>query len=109
MTWVALAFFALSVVFAIMGHLGVLMFPDVYTRLQASSTATTTSVFSVFLGCMFLTGWTEMTGKIAVIALFFFISSPVAAHIIARFAWRNEMIPWRRSHLHRGEVGRDDD
>jgi multicomponent Na+:H+ antiporter subunit G len=109
MIWAAAAFFGLGIVFAVMGHLGVLVFPDVYTRLQASSTATTTSVFSVLVGCMFLTGWNEMTGKLAVIALFFFVSSPVAAHIIARFAWRSEMIPWRRSHLRRKEFHRSDD
>lgn len=109
MIWAAGVFFAFGIIFAVMGHLGVLIFPDVYTRLQASSTATTTSVFSVIVGCMFLAGWDQMTGKLAVIALFFFVSSPVAAHIIARFAWRNEMIPWRRSHLRRGGLHRDDD
>jgi len=57
----------------------------------------------------FLTGWNEMTGKLAVIALFFFVSSPVAAHIIARFAWRNEMIPWRRSYLKRRTFRGDDE
>jgi multisubunit Na+/H+ antiporter MnhG subunit len=52
-----------------------------------------------------------MTGQLAVIAIFFFVSSPVAAHIIARYAWRNEVIPWRRSHLRRRErmEGRDTD
>jgi multicomponent Na+:H+ antiporter subunit G len=58
---------------------------------------------------MFVTGWDEMTGKLAVIALFFFISSPVAAHIIARFAWRNEMVPWRRSYLRRDKARGDDE
>lgn len=109
MNWAAAVFFGFGVIFAIISHLGVLIFPDVYTRLQASSTATTTSVFSVIVGCMFLTGWNEMTGKLAVIALFFFVSSPVAAHIIARFAWRNEMIPWRRSYLKRRTFRGDDE
>jgi multicomponent Na+:H+ antiporter subunit G len=96
--WPALFFFGLGVVFGIMGNLGVLVLPDVYTRLQASSTCATTSVFSVLVACMILSGWTEMTGKILVIALFFFVSNPVSSHIIARFAWRSEIIPWRRSH-----------
>ena len=109
MMWVAAVFFGFGVIFAVISHLGVLIFPDVYTRLQASSTATTTSVFSVIVGCMFVTGWDEMTGKLAVIALFFFVSSPVAAHIIARFAWRNEMVPWRRSYLRRDNARGDDE
>ena len=109
MIWAAGVFFGLGIIFAVMGHLGVLIFPDVYTRLQASSTATTTSVVSVLIGLMFVTGWDQMTGKLVVIALFFFVSSPIAAHIIARFAWRNEIIPWRRSHLGRKEFPAGDD
>ncbi|MFW5684074.1 MAG: cation:proton antiporter, partial [Spirochaetota bacterium] len=56
MTWVAFVFLILGGVFSVMGNLGVLIFPDVYTRLQASSTCSTTSVFSVFVACMVLSG-----------------------------------------------------
>ena len=98
MNWVALAFLALGVIFGVMGNLGVLIFPDVYTRLQASSTCSTTSVFSVFVTCMIVSGFGPMTGKIAVIALFFVVTSPIASHIIARFAWERGVNPWRRSY-----------
>ena len=70
MNWTAVVFLALGAVFGVMGNLGVLIFPDVYTRLQASSTASTSSVFSVLVACMFAAGWSPMSGKIAVIALF---------------------------------------
>ncbi|TVQ18901.1 MAG: monovalent cation/H(+) antiporter subunit G [Spirochaetaceae bacterium] len=98
MNWVAIVFFALGVVFAVMGNLGVLIFPDVYTRLQASSTCATTSVFSVFIACMIVSGWTAMTGKIIVITLFFFLTNPISSHIIARYAWVSGIVPWRRSY-----------
>lgn len=97
----ALVFLGLGVVFGIMGNVGVLVFPDVYTRLQASSTASTTSVFSVFVATMVVSGLTPMTGKILVITLFFLVTSPIAAHIIARYAWQDEVIPWRRSYADR--------
>jgi multicomponent Na+:H+ antiporter subunit G len=93
---VAGVFFALGVVFNIMGNVGVILFPDPYTRLQASSTCSTTSILSIFIGCMFLTGWGPMFGRLLVITLFFFITSPISAHIIARFAWKSGVIPWRR-------------
>lgn len=105
MTWVALGFFALGAIFAIMGNLGVLVFPDVYTRLQASSTCATTSVFSVFVACMVIAGFSPMTGKIAVITLFFFLTNPIASHIIARYAWESEIVPWRRSYAERRDLG----
>ncbi|HDQ44937.1 MAG TPA: cation:proton antiporter [bacterium] len=97
MEWIVYGFLFLGVVFNLIGNLGVLIFPDVYTRLQASSTCTTTSVISVFIAAMTAAGLSAVTGKIFVIALFFFVSSPVAAHIIARYAWNKEIIPWRRT------------
>ncbi|MFW5742699.1 MAG: monovalent cation/H(+) antiporter subunit G [Spirochaetota bacterium] len=101
MTWVALVFLVLGAVFALMGNLGVLIFPDVYTRLQASSTCSTTSVFSVFVACMIASGFSPLTGKIVVITLFFFLTNPISSHIIARFAWESEIVPWRRSYEER--------
>ena len=104
----AAVFFGLGVIFNIMGNVGVLIFPDVYTRLQASSTCSTTSVLSFFIGCMFLVGWGPMFGRLLAITLFFFITSPISAHIIARFAWQNGVIAWRRSHFWRHGQERTD-
>jgi len=98
MTIAAGIFFFLGVLFNIMGNIGVLVFPDVYTRLQASSTCSTTSVLSFLIGLILLSGWGPITGRLLVITLFFFITNPVSAHIIARFAWLNNMVPWRKSH-----------
>ncbi|MDA3950139.1 MAG: monovalent cation/H(+) antiporter subunit G [Spirochaeta sp.] len=107
--WIALGFLALGVVFGVMGNLGVLVFPDVYTRLQASSTASTTSVLSVFVAMMVISGFTQMTGKIAVITVFFLVTSPIAAHIIGRFAWEAGVNPWRRSYQERQRLREEDD
>jgi multicomponent Na+:H+ antiporter subunit G len=109
MNWGAIIFLGLGVVFGVIGNLGVLILPDVYTRLQASSTASTTSVFSALVAGIFVVGWDPMAGKIAVIALFFFVSSPIAAHIIARYAWQREIVPWRRSYAERRFLQEVDD
>lgn len=105
----AVVFLILGVVFGVIGNLGVLVLPDVYTRLQASSTAGTTSVFSALIASMLVTGWSPMTGKIAVIALFFFVTSPIAAHIVARYAWERGVVPWRRSYAERRQLHEDTD
>ncbi len=94
--WIVWIFLVLGVVFNTMGLAGVLLFPDPYTRLQASSTCSTTAVISVFIAAMVDSGFSPITGKILVITLFFFISSPVSAHIIARFAWLSGISPWRK-------------
>jgi multicomponent Na+:H+ antiporter subunit G len=94
--WVAAAFLALGVFFGLIGNLGVLRFPDVYTRLHASAKCSTTAVVSVFLACVLLEGFSALSGRIAVIALFFLLTGPVTAHIIGRRAWKRGVLPWRR-------------
>jgi multicomponent Na+:H+ antiporter subunit G len=89
-------FLGLAAVFNLMGLLGILLFPDPYTRLQASSTCSTTAVISVFIAVMLEAGFSAITGKVLVITLFFFVSSPVGAHIIARYAWNTGIVPWRK-------------
>lgn len=96
MSWVAYALLALGLFFAVVGNLGVLRFPDVFTRLHASSKCSTTSVLSILAGCMIIAGFDPMTGRILVIALFFLVTGPVAGHIIGRSAWVRGQVPWRR-------------
>lgn len=103
MSWLSAAFLGLGLFFGIMGNAGVLRFPDVYTRLHASAKCSTTSVLSILLACMFHAGWSPMTGRIAVIAVFFLITSPVAAHIIGRSAWLRGLIPRGRNWLRSGK------
>jgi multisubunit Na+/H+ antiporter MnhG subunit len=46
-----------------------------------------------------------------VITLFFFITNPIASHIIARFAWLSEIVPWKKTYADRLRIGeeREDD
>jgi multicomponent Na+:H+ antiporter subunit G len=99
---VAAAFLALGVFFGLVGNLGVLRFPDVYTRLHASAKCSTTTVLSVFIACLILEGYSALAGRILVITLFFLLTGPVAAHIIGRRAWKRGLRPWRRRRLPEG-------
>jgi multicomponent Na+:H+ antiporter subunit G len=92
-------FLLLGILFGIIGNIGILLFPDVYTRLQASSTCGTTSIFSILVAGMIHSGLTAMTGKLLAITLFFLVSSPIAAHIIARYAWREGILPWKKKRI----------
>ncbi len=96
MSIAAVVFFVLGIFFAIAGHIGLLNAPDVYTRLQTSSTCSTTSVISILIASMLLSGISPFTGKVAAISIFFVITSPLATHIIARYAWEQGIVPWRR-------------
>ncbi len=94
--YLAWFFFGLAIFFVIVGSVGLLIMPDLYTRLQAGGLSGSTAVISILLGALF---WVEpgpLTGRLLVLLFFFLISSPTASHIIGRYAWREEQMPWRR-------------
>ena len=97
---VAYSLFAFGLFFGILGNIGMLRFPDVYTRLQASAKCSTTSLFSILIGCMFLTGFSPAMVKIMVIAVFFLVTSPITTHIIGRRAWKRGVVPFKRRGPH---------
>jgi multicomponent Na+:H+ antiporter subunit G len=92
---IALIAFGFGALFGIFGVIGLFRFPDPYSRLQAGALAGTTAVISVFIGALVLAPNLAIAARIIVIIIFFLISSPTGAHLVARFAWNSEIIPWK--------------
>lgn len=87
--------FTLAGIFTLGGIIGLFRFPDAYTRLQAGSLAGTTAVVSVFIGALILAPNWAIAGRIVIIIIFFLLSSPTGAHIVARFAWNSDLPAWK--------------
>ncbi|MFH1542752.1 MAG: monovalent cation/H(+) antiporter subunit G [bacterium] len=87
-------FFAIGLFFMTFGVLGLIRFPDIYTRLHPAGKAGTAGVLSIFIGLICYTGWSLFTLKILLIALFIILTSPVTTHLIARGAIESKIIPW---------------
>jgi multicomponent K+:H+ antiporter subunit G len=88
--WAEIGIAALLVVggvFALVGAIGMLRFPDFYMRLHAPTKATTLGVGGVLLASMAI-GWTR--GQFGVqellITLFLFVTAPVSANLMAKAA-----------------------
>lgn len=89
-------FLGLGGFFMIFGVIGMLRFPDVYTRLHASSKCGTTGFLSILIGLMIRSGVSALTARMLAIAVFVLITGPVASHLIAKSA-RNAGVPyWAR-------------
>lgn len=86
----------LGLFFMVFGALGLLRFPDLYTRLHPAGKAGTAGIISIFLGLMIYAGSTQDTLRIFLILLFTLITSPVATHAIARGAIESGIEPWKR-------------
>jgi len=86
----------LGIFFTIFGVLGVIKFPDIYTRLQASTKCGVTGTLSIFLGLIIQQGFNAFSMRILFITLFVLLTTPVASHIIAQAAYESGIEPWRR-------------
>ena len=74
--------------FALIGSIGLLRFPDVFTRLHGPTKATTLGVGGVLLGTIVYLGLQGEAGVVRelLIAVFLFLTAPVSAHLIAKAA-----------------------
>lgn len=73
--------------FALVGAVGLLRFPDFFMRLHAPTKATTLGVGSLLLASMAAGWWRGETGMHELmITLFLFITAPVSANLMAKAA-----------------------
>jgi multicomponent K+:H+ antiporter subunit G len=85
---ISMVFVVLGASFALIGSIGLLRFPDVFTRLHGPTKATTLGVGGVLLGTVV---YLLAQGEVGVIrellvTVFLFLTAPVSAHLIAKVA-----------------------
>ncbi|MCW8193771.1 monovalent cation/H(+) antiporter subunit G [Proteobacteria bacterium 005FR1] len=75
------------------GGLGLLRFPDFYTRMHAAGITETLATGLILLGLMLLAGWGIVLAKLMMILLFILITSPTASHALAKSAQHGKLAP----------------
>lgn len=85
--------------FSLVAAFGVLRLPDIYTRNHAASKSATLGVMSVLFGAFlyfyFLEG--HFNSRLILGIVFFFMTSPVAGHLINRAAYNTGVEMWEQS------------
>lgn len=94
-----------GLVFDFFGCLGLIRFPDVYTRLQASAKCITLGTCGILLGLFCFKGLSATGVKALLCLAFILLTSPVSAHALARGAYRSGVKPWEGSVV--DEYGKD--
>ena len=79
--------------FLLIGAIGVLRFPDFYTRLHAVSVGDTMGAGLVLAGLMLQGGFTLVTVKLILIFYFMIFTGPTATHALAEAALQSELEP----------------
>jgi multicomponent Na+:H+ antiporter subunit G len=84
----ALASFAVlaGAAFMFVAGLGVARFPDLYTRMHAATKPAGVGVVALMAGVALAHWDAPVTARAGLVALFFLLTAPVAAHAIARSA-----------------------
>ena len=97
MSVIGLIFITIGLAFDVFGCLGLVRLPDVYNRLQAATKSVTMGTCSILFGTFLIVGFTASGMKSLLCIIFLLLTSPVAAHAIARGAHRSGIKLWERS------------
>ena len=89
------ALISVGVVFFIAGTMGLLRFPDLFTRLHALTKADNLGLGLIVAGLALHSGSLVVTIKLVLIWLLVMMSSAVASHLIAQAALRKGVKPWQ--------------
>lgn len=79
--------------FLVVGAIGLIRMPDVFTRMHATSVSETMGVGLILGGLMVQGGFTLVTFKLVCLFLLIFFTGPVASHAIARAAMADGVKP----------------
>ena len=102
LSWACFAFGGLAV---ISGALGIVRFPDFYTRLHAAGVTDTGGAEMILLGMLLQSPTWIVAVKLFFIGAFLFFTSPVATHAIAHSAWMVGFKPLEGPQLRYREEG----
>jgi multicomponent Na+:H+ antiporter subunit G len=80
--------------FALLAAVGVLRMPDVFTRMQTSTKASTLGLGCLLAGAALQFADLSSVARAATIGAFVMLTSPVAAHVIARAAYLTDVPLW---------------
>ena len=93
--------------FLTVSSIGLLRFPDFYTRTHAVGKSETLGTILTLTGLAIYNGWELSTFKILFIIAFVVVANPTATHAIARAALRSGLPLWTRKKIANGDTGSD--
>ncbi|MFO7814134.1 MAG: monovalent cation/H(+) antiporter subunit G [Halanaerobiales bacterium] len=88
---IAYIFMGGAMLFAVTTTVGLIRFPDVYTRIHASAVVLTISAVMLSIGIAIYVWQFYLSMKILLVGLIFLITNPLATHAIARASYRKQI------------------
>lgn len=88
MTVIGTALISLGVLLVLLAGVGLLRFPDVLTRANATTKAAGLGVACILAGAAFSIGTREAAIKLSIAVVLQFATAPVSGHVLGRAAYR---------------------
>jgi multicomponent Na+:H+ antiporter subunit G len=92
--WLTAILWLAGSAFALLAAVGVLRMPDVFTRMQASTKASTLGLGCLLIGAALQLGDLAAFVRVACIGAFALLTTPVAGHVIARASYFANVPLW---------------
>ena len=92
----SIIFIVAGLFFLIVAAIGVIRFPDVFSRSHAVSLTDSLGAFLMLVGVAFHEGFGKNMLKILAVLALLYIQNPVIAHATVRAALRSGLKPWKR-------------
>lgn len=84
---------AIGTLALVVGSLGLIRLPDVFSRIHAVGMMDTAGVGFIVLGMMIHEGFSLISVKLAAVAVFLFFTSPIATHAVAQVTHKSGFSP----------------
>lgn len=79
----------------LIGGIGLIRFPDFYSRVQAAGLTDTLCSICILIGLMLQADSVPLAAKILFTLLFLLFTGPTAAHALAKTAHHDGLRPWK--------------
>ena len=83
----------IGALFVLVGSLGVLRFPDFFSRIHATGITETVGIAFIFAGLIVEVGYSLTSLKLLIILVFVFFTSPTSSHALAKTAIHAGLVP----------------
>lgn len=87
---------ALGCFLIVVSSVGVVRFPDIYSRIHPAGKSDTLGQTFILLGLIIYEGPSLISVKLLIIMLFLYVANPTAAHFIIKAAHQSGVKPWKK-------------
>ncbi len=87
---------ALGCFLIVVASIGIVRFPDFYSRMHPAGKSDTLGQLLILLGLVVYEGFSFVSIKLLIIIIFIFIVNPTATHAVAKAAYVAGVKPWEK-------------